>query len=341
MHVRIEAKGCDLCPARRKAGGDWRGGLRTEHPQQTGAGQIYSGVFHPMLGSYRNIVLALVGLAALAIVAASYPYLKSSCQSQGYEAYHQPDASGLLPPLAKNEKVAPNSERAADRRSEQREEADLVRQDRSALAAERLLDLTRCQTAVSVAGFVAILLSLFFTGWAAMAAASAAKAADKAVEVTGDTAKRQLRAYVLAKDHSVEKFYSGGKPKFVIKIHNFGQTPAYEVRCRVLARCTDEDVDAYRFMMRLADTIGGDSNAVLGPGDFLVQSNEMKGPLDHEAWQLLVSGDLKMILAGVISYRDAFGRRRLSTFRYYLDPRGNFKDTSFDLMACGKGNKAN
>lgn len=176
---------------------------------------------------------------------------------------------------------------------------------------------------------------------ATAAAITAAQAATNANDLASDTAKRQLRAYVIGKDHRVTSFFAGGRPTFSVNIHNFGQTPAYEVRCRSLVRCTDMDVDAYRFLMREADVIEGMSNSVIGPQDFQVHHNAMQAGLAHDAWEMLVRGEIRLIYAGIITYRDAFGRRRLSSFRYYLNPAGNIKDTCFDLLACGKGNKAN
>ena len=55
---------------------------------------------------------------------------------------------------------------------------------------------------------------------------------------------------------------------------------------------------------------------------------------------MVIKGYLKIIFAGIIRYKDIFGKRQLSTFRYTLDTGGDFANTKFDLSACSKGGKA-
>jgi hypothetical protein len=87
--------------------------------------------------------------------------------------------------------------------------------------------------------------------------------------------------------------------------------------------------------------MGGLSDTLIGPTDYHVQANAMGELLDHETWAMIIDGKLKMIFVGVISYRDVFGKRHLTTFKYFLNPGLlNIRDTTYDLSACGRGNKA-
>lgn len=54
----------------------------------------------------------------------------------------------------------------------------------------------------------------------------------------------------------------------------------------------------------------------------------------------MVYGGLKMVFSGVIRYRDIYGKRRFTTFKYFFHPHHNYTDNSFDLLACGRGNNA-
>lgn len=168
-------------------------------------------------------------------------------------------------------------------------------------------------------------------------------AMQEANEIASDTARRQLRAYVMGTDHSVTHLYAGGRPKFIVKLHNFGQTPASEVRCRTIVRAINGDPDETRIMFREARQAVGLSNSLIGPTDFHVHVNGMdQGSLGSDASQMIERGEIIMTFAGVISYRDVFGKRHLTTFKYFLSPDTlNLKDTAYDLTACGRGNKAN
>lgn len=57
----------------------------------------------------------------------------------------------------------------------------------------------------------------------------AARAASASVELAGDTAKKQLRAYVCVKSADVNANSNGTKIDITLKLTNAGQTPAHEV----------------------------------------------------------------------------------------------------------------
>lgn len=199
-------------------------------------------------------------------------------------------------------------------------------------------------------GLGGLLWTLYYTRKAVLAAEEATQDADQALahaaegnEIARSTAQRELRAYVIAKDHAVCGIHTGWNMTFRVKIENFGQTPASELRFRTLVRATTGDVDEYRMMFRGAREKGTFSNAIIGPGDFHVHENTMEAPLDEATCGQIYSGDMKLIFAGIISYLDVFGKRHLTTFKYLLiPPEGMYSPSKMiDLGACGTGNKAN
>ncbi len=79
--------------------------------------------------------------------------------------------------------------------------------------------------------------------------------------------------------------------------------------------------------------------AILGPdgtmhhrGDFEIPPGFFDG---------LLRGELTIVLAVIVSYRDAFGRRRLTTGRYYFDRNTKGPDRKYALKVCAKGTSAN
>jgi hypothetical protein len=79
--------------------------------------------------------------------------------------------------------------------------------------------------------FGALLLSIIFTAWAALAAVKAAQAADRAVDETRKAAHLQLRAYITASKGKVRLHKRHPDVLMVqISITNRGQTPADDVQ---------------------------------------------------------------------------------------------------------------
>lgn len=101
------------------------------------------------------------------------------------------------------------------------DEADLCEQRRMAKAAEDAVWWAAFQSKLGVLGFAAVILSLIFTGWAAVAASRAAKAAEESLTKVQRPyififGVRECRA-------SFNKEYDGFVPYTVA---NYGQTPA-------------------------------------------------------------------------------------------------------------------
>src|SRR5262245_44613735 len=105
-------------------------------------------------------------------------------------------ATGALIPCLAQDQPEPRPYEVNCSRPHDHEAADLCEQRRMAKAAEDAVWWARFQTILGTFGFVAVLVSLFFTGWAAIAASRAARSARDAVHTATTTAERELRAYV-------------------------------------------------------------------------------------------------------------------------------------------------
>ena len=130
---------------------------------------------------------------------------------------------------------------------------DLDAQEGMAFWAKTMFWATVAAVILTFAGIALIWRTLYHTRRAAdsakdmaeesrkatLAAVAAAKAAESAVEVTSDTAQRQLRAYVFVVE--ALRTRRGDTDPWVIqvRIKNFGQTPAYRAQVRVIPMLID------------------------------------------------------------------------------------------------------
>jgi hypothetical protein len=136
----------------------------------------------------------------------------------------QPSAQPSPSPVAEQAKTESDTGyyKASCDHPKSREDDDLCQQRRMAQAAEDAVWWAALQTKLGIAGFFAVIASLFFTGWAAVAAASAAKSAEKAIVV-------ENRPWIkfepkIAGDLNFNEH--GGYIKFEVVFQNVGGGPA-------------------------------------------------------------------------------------------------------------------
>jgi hypothetical protein len=125
-------------------------------------------------------------------------------------------------------KVDSHTYRAICEQPKDKDQADLCQQWRVAEAADT-------QALLNALGLLLLAGTLVFTGWAAVAAARAAKAAQSSVELTSRTAERQLRAYVSVQGFKIDLLLDEATKKVIsrtiyITWINSGATPARNVR---------------------------------------------------------------------------------------------------------------
>lgn len=106
-------------------------------------------------------------------------------QQQGTNGSGPSDAvqSTKAGPIAEQQKTGTRPYDPRCSAPKDREDADLCEQRRMSKAAEDAVGWAEFQSKLGVAGFLAVVLSLVFTGWAAVAAGRAAKSAEKSVLV--------------------------------------------------------------------------------------------------------------------------------------------------------------
>jgi hypothetical protein len=268
---------------------------------------------------YRCIFVALVGVV---LAGASPP--------------KQPDQNGAAngnETVAAADTYKPDPNRNSERCYENanHEAADLCAQWSAADAAKETAGLSYWGNWIGGFGAVLSFFSILLVLWAL-------KQGREANEIAKDTAKRELRAYVVPTDQEVDRLIVGFQPIFRVKVKNFGQTPARELRCLCKVQFTDGDPD--ELPMRFRNIEGKISSVVLGPDDFHVFEYELPDALSIELLNAMGGGGVKPVFAGITCYKDVFGKRHRSTFRYFLNLPDQAAGFKFDLHACSTGNNA-
>jgi len=276
--------------------------------------------------SYWRIALVLAGLAIIGLLATGYLLLENA-ENQPYpREQYQParDANILKPARAPTVPTRPYEPNC--RAPQSRDDADLCAQWGAVQAATEGNRLTRIDLRVTYFEFAALVISLVFTGWAAMAAAKAAgiaeestrgaeraldmaaksaAAAEKQVAISEDTARRQLRAYLTFNEIIIN--FPKGDWKIQVAWRNGGQTPAYHVLAYVdwieLEGPLPED---FRFTPQYP--LNEDGTAAVGPGERALAVSE--NPFSKELIQSAIEKIRNVYVWGAADYVDAFGLPR-------------------------------
>lgn len=145
---------------------------------------------------------------------------------------------------------------------------------------------------------------------AADAAKESADAARDAVKLAGETAERQLRAYVSAGEATIQNFGFAEIIKGRVIVKNSGQTPAYKMKIK-----TTFGFDEYPLRTKPPAPDDLVEETDLGPGDFTQSLSPMARILTSEEIGRIRDGHAAIYFIGVIEYRDAFGHERITKFR--------------------------
>jgi len=149
-----------------------------------------------------------------------------------------------------------------------------------------------------------------------------------------NTAKRQLRSYVLAMDAKVLNFGTTGIIEAQCRIKNYGRTPAYDVVGWMGVAFDDFPVPV-ALGRPPADL--GLSRAVLGPQGRTVFRAEAGRILTSLEFQKIRAGAATVYVFGEINYRDVFNDSWTSHFRFmYGGPGG--ENTKGKVSTCPDGN---
>ena len=157
--------------------------------------------------------------------------------------------------------------------------------------------------------------SLDDTKLAADAARRAADHAEASVLLARETAKRQLRAYVMVdaaeplEEAGIPQWPQAASYRFVIK--NLGQTPAAEVMVRVLSTFLPSPPQE----LPRPDVSPNASSTVIGPGGG-VDINTVPRTLGEGQLTAARAGTHSIFLVGLITYKDVFGDSHETRFVY-------------------------
>ena len=156
------------------------------------------------------------------------------------------------------------------------------------------------------------------------------------------TSRVQLRAYVVVSSAGI----TGGAddeettPTAVVTIKNAGQTPAHDV---VNVSGIAIDLFPPPPTLRLTITDGdfatvGRTRETLGPGNTTISSTSAGRLLMDDEKKGIIEGVGAIYVYGEIRYRDAFGKRRWTRYRFMMG--GPVGIRGGQLAGCEEGNEA-
>jgi hypothetical protein len=188
---------------------------------------------------------------------------------------------------------------------------------RQADATDELLGITKLEIGLLVGTFL-------LSGIATIAAVCA-------VQITSNTSKAQLRAYVVVTDITLTNADNEYVPIIEAILKNTGQTPAYNARIRLKYSAMLNGREAF-------DLSGIKFNNLtdIGPGMPIYRTVE----INPRQWEL-ISAHLKtdeytLYVFGECTYTDAFKKRHTTEFRFNLPmPNGVIEDGSLAISPDG------
>lgn len=236
-------------------------------------------------------------------------------------------------PISVEQKSSPsNVEGDRERDQEYYSREDLTAQQSMAYSTKELVRLADNQNIITIAESTLLAITIFFTAWAALAASRAARAADAAVEITEDTARHQLRAYVYVEAAHVIDF---NRPFEVrVKIKNFGQTPAYGLSQWVTT-------GFFKFPLRELPKIPPPPDNIpihdLAPGDHIAATAAHPRQFDNAEIESMRVGENAFFVYGKITFMDAFDTPQTTEYCLFT---GGAIGLSERLALYGEGNKS-
>jgi hypothetical protein len=151
--------------------------------------------------------------------------------------------------------------------------------------------------------------------------------------VSRNTARRQLRAYVLVKKARVDNLAVGQRPSVTVTLVNSGLTPARDFR-----QWYNIGVDSLPcVMINPSDSRLEDLNAhTLAGGGKIFHAQTLEKEIPPEAMGQFISGQAAVVFVGAVFYKDIFGRQRVT--RYKLFSTLPIVDGSASMAAYKDGN---
>jgi hypothetical protein len=291
-----------------------------------------------------RVLFALAGLAVVAWAFAQgiligLSYYPTEKRYQPYR-YTTAKPSEMEPATAGQASAQPLQYRTPCRDPQGETESDLCAQWKAANAAADGAYWAKWGFWIACIGSAFLLWQIILTRKAVEDTSEATDAMREANQIARDAARRQLRAYIAVTEIEVRGLVVGKKPSYSCIIKNTGQTPAYGLRSINIVKASLIGPDDFRIRIGKPEYI---SACDLGPGQEMPHVNRRNHPLTLKEWDLINSGEICMIFAGILTYTDAFGHFRRVTFRYCVDVAKELdRNTGFSgLFPCMKGGRSN
>ena len=154
------------------------------------------------------------------------------------------------------------------------------------------------------------------SGAAAQAAHRSAMAAEAGLDHARETARRQLRAYVIVTDVKLNKIDPDGRLTATARLENTGQTPALDVtqHQQIIGVASSTDL-THEFEYR--GVPNPSSQAPLASGKHRLAKVSAEGA--SNILERVSRGEVIMIFRGWVRYKDVFGQDCETKYRFYLD----------------------
>ena len=206
--------------------------------------------------------------------------------------------------------AANNKTESAEERT--RADGDLKAQQSMANAANVMIYVGSAEALITLAGVLLVLATLIYTKKAAGAAIASAEAAQKTVASMEDTARRQLRAYLMVQGEGVKYWGDKGGTHVTakIRVHNNGQTPAKNVSAAHEVKLFDKVPDSDFTGEALGKT---ETDTTIDPGRTRSFTAASAGAIPQSPAVASAEG-LTVVVYGVVQYTDVFGDRHNSKF---------------------------
>lgn len=267
-----------------------------------------------------GVIVCLVVVWALGAGAGAYYQAER-------DSYQQNEAKPYSGPLKPDEfwgthSGSPETYKAICQSPKDQGQADLCQEWRSANYAEQGVNYTLVSLLFGLAGLVGVGITVFYSIRATRAATSATEAAVEANKIARDISTRELRAYVAPTSPTIRNLVVGQQPQIIYRPRNSGQTPAFNfTNITQFKTITEGSVHTAKIKFSAA-SIGGEGPTVdLPAGEPYIEQISTLPPLPQSTYDQLMSGEMKIVWAGLLTYRDLFGRTRRTIFRYYFDPQ--------------------
>jgi len=180
---------------------------------------------------------------------------------------------------------------------------------RRLFAAENLPNLILC--VIGIAGVIAAIYTLGAINRQTDATEKAVEVAQCSINLAGETAQRQLRAYICL-DSAAVVFPQPAVPEAQVVFSNCGQTPAYDVRGWIHTWFT-----AYPLRVTLPEAQDNfrKGSETLAAGRKTTFVAARKPPLPPQQLAALGSPQFTLFVYGRILYKDTFGKDQFTNFR--------------------------